>query len=95
MAKVEICVETARRDWRSVEPLRFVQWAGDPGWPSVPREGDNWVHCGDWTAEQVYRVFYNGPHPSVAAAVTVEFQASDDVIQHLLDAHGFVEPHPR
>jgi hypothetical protein len=75
---------------------RYVRWVGEVGWPSVPPEGANWVHCGDWAAEQVGQVFYCGPGDDNEGAegwapVQVEVRTTDDVVQHLVDAHGFVE----
>jgi hypothetical protein len=75
---------------------RYVRWVGEVGWPSVPPEGANWVHCGDWEAERVEQVFWCGPGDDNEgqpgwAPVQVEVRTTADVVQHLVDAHGFAE----
>jgi hypothetical protein len=67
----------------------YAEWFGDPEWTSSPRAGDIWFHCGEWTGETVDRVNFNGPHPDEKCAIAIEVRTSPEVIQHLIDEHGF------
>jgi hypothetical protein len=80
----------------SGEVDRYVRFVGEVGWPSVPPVGATWVHCGDWPGEVVYQVFYCGPGDDGEgepgwAPVQVEIRTTDEVVQHLVERHGFTE----
>jgi hypothetical protein len=78
------------------EVARYVRWVGEVAWPSVPPVGAIWVHCGGFGGEQVHQVFYCGPGDDGEgspgwASVQVEIRTTDEVVQHLVERHGFVE----
>lgn len=67
---------------------RRATWTGDPGWLSMPPEGANWAHCGEWTGETFRRVWWNGPGGEHAHDIEVEVTV--EVLDHLIAEHGFV-----
>jgi hypothetical protein len=76
----------------STDRSRHVWWRGEVDWPSVPPEGATWVHCGGWSGEQIHRVYWCGPgDDGPDSGVHVEVRAADDVLDHLVEAHGFTE----
>lgn len=76
--------------------LAYAEWSGEIDWPTVPRPGvDHWVHCGDWSAEEINRSFFYGPAVisesvrELLPGVTIEVETEAEVIAHLIADHGF------
>lgn len=85
--KVEIVAYPGYAHESSTRP---AMWSGDPGWISVPREGDTWFHCGDWAGETfTSRISWCGPGGSEAAhSIEIE-NVGVEVVAHLVADHGF------
>jgi len=67
----------------------FAEWVGDVDWPGAPRRNDTWFHCGDWGGESFDRVSFNAPVGPDGIGMDIEVQTTADVIQHLIEDHGF------
>jgi hypothetical protein len=98
MMSIRIRVAESRQaafERRAETPLA-AEWMGAIDWPTAPRPGvDHWVHCGDWSAEEIHMVFFYGPPPvsgpvgNGKPGVTIEVRTEADVIAHLIADHGF------
>lgn len=77
---------------RSVRSPRAVFWLGDPGWLTVPNQGDDWAHCSPWCSETVVRVVHYGPgqDPNDPNHM-ITIRSTDDLLDHLIADHGFFE----
>lgn len=76
---------------------RYLTWVGEIDWPSLPHDGStSWVHCGGWAVEKIKYVYFNGPFVEGMnekdrpdAPVTIEVETTEDVLDHLVEYHGF------
>jgi hypothetical protein len=91
--KLELFVR-AENHW--ITGPSIISWSGDPGWLTLPSEGDHWLCCPDGGDLEVNSCWFNGPATPLdlltQAAITLEFLADAEKIQHLIKAHGFREP---
>lgn len=79
----------------------YADWEGEVPWPSVPPAGADWVHCSGWAVETFQKVYWQGPQalhwdnedvaPVFTSFIGIEVWTSMQVIQHLVDNHGFTK----
>jgi hypothetical protein len=75
---------------RSVRSPRSAFWVGDPGWLTVPRQGDDWAHCSAWCSETVVGIVHYGPGQGPGDPNhRITIRSTEDLIDHLIDDHGF------
>lgn len=99
--RIGIYVREAHEQFRGVHlagNLRMASWHGESPWSTIPTVGAGWVHCSAWSVENFAYVNYVGPAVIDQGAgddfveacdVTLELFTSADVMQHLVERHGF------
>lgn len=89
MIDVWILARQDDHNWRNSTPPRTARFKGEVNWPSVPREDENFIHCGGWAVEKFHAVFWSMDPEDPPIQFIVE--VGGEVLDHLIEKHGFEE----